>query len=217
MRVSFLASGQTVAILFHHQFAGKSAKDVKRALVRWLGVTRYSQRLFAAGQPISDEQIFTEDLREVQVLLLPFERVCSRDHQLLLLAADRNDARQVEMLLDKPLDPGDFGGDPLYAAARRGNLRCAELLLEAKAFEFLDRDGKSALNSMPPRTRGGRCAADDSLRQRQRLGRGSAGDSFDDCCQCWQLASGVIASDRTSRGRYEGGAWRDGFKPGGSL
>ena len=145
MRVSFLASGQTVAILFHHQFAGKSGKDVKRALVRWLGVTRYSQRLFAAGQPISDEQIFTEDLREVQVLLLPFERVCSRDHQLLLLAADRNDARQVEMLLDKPLDPGDFGGDPLYAAARRGNLRCAELLLEAKAFEFLDRDGKSAL------------------------------------------------------------------------
>ena len=124
MRISFATSGETAAVLSPQDFAGKSGKDVKKALVYSLGVTRYSQRLFAGDQQIPDDQIFTEDLPEVQVLLLPFKRDRPRDFELLLLATERNDAVQVEMFLDKPLDPGDFGGDPLYATARQGNPQC---------------------------------------------------------------------------------------------
>lgn len=145
MRISFATSGETAAVLSPHDFAGKSGKDVKRVLVHFLGATRYSQRLLTGGQQIPDDQIFTEDLREVQVLLLPFKRDRPRDYKLLLLATERNDAGKVEMFLDTPLDPGDFGGDPLYAAARQGNLQCVKLLLEANAFNFFNSNGHSTL------------------------------------------------------------------------
>ena len=109
----------------------KTKKDVKRVLVHFLGATRYSQRVLTGGQQIPDDQIFTEDLREVQVLLLPFKRDRPRDYKLLLLATKRNDAGKVEMFLDTPLDPGDFGGDPLYAAARQGNRGCEKACTQA--------------------------------------------------------------------------------------
>jgi hypothetical protein len=46
MEVCFLCSGEDVAVLDAADIEGKTAKDVKRSLVKQLGVTRFRQRFF---------------------------------------------------------------------------------------------------------------------------------------------------------------------------
>ena len=50
MEVSFLASGERVAVLDAADFEGKTARAVKQTLAAEIGVNRFNQRLFLEAQ-----------------------------------------------------------------------------------------------------------------------------------------------------------------------
>ena len=57
MEVYFLASGEKLAALA--EFEGKTARAVKEALAKQVGVTRFRQRLFwEDGSEIVDDEVF---------------------------------------------------------------------------------------------------------------------------------------------------------------
>eukprot|EP00435_Cladocopium_sp_Y103_P034009 s2744_g8.t1 len=132
MHVRFLASGATATKLHEHQFANKSATEVKRILAVELGVSRYSQRLFEGGRQIAKEQTFAGDPIEIELLLVTFQPF----HTRFNVAARSNDAATVQKCLGLPTNPDDFDSlkcTPLWVAAANDCVASASLLLDAAA------------------------------------------------------------------------------------
>ena len=146
MRIHRL-SGDEIATLSAHAITelatakGNSAKAVKRYLQGLLGIPIYRQRLLAGNLPISDDAslgLFSSE--EVLLVVLPFQKAMTRQVKALQVAAALDQAEEMEILLQLPLDPdcvdgekGREGRSVLGVAASHGSRSCVHLLLEARA------------------------------------------------------------------------------------
>ena len=130
--------------------AGQRVGDLKRFLAARIGHSRFCQRLLTQNREWQDDMPLTFDASNVQLVIL---EPCRTDLMLgheLITAAESNRLKEVEALLQQPLDPDilDSSGmwNAIHAAAIYGHLEVVRLLVEAGADKESEMDdGPNAL------------------------------------------------------------------------
>eukprot|EP00435_Cladocopium_sp_Y103_P074114 s57_g46.t2 len=128
--------GEALAVVDDSE--GKTAKEVKRSLAAQVGVSRFRQRFWSEdwSHEIQDDDVFTSDLVNVQLVVLDFLPPEIQEDQKMIAASRDNDLPALEALLRGPRTPRvtDVAGrTPLHSACENGHGEPMRLLLEAGA------------------------------------------------------------------------------------
>ena len=150
MEVRFLASGEKLAGLAADEFEGKTARAVKEALAKQVGVTRFRQRFFSEdGSEIVDDEVFASAPMNVNLVILQFHPPDAEQNQQIISASTKNDFLALEKLLKNPLNPNvtdDRGRTPLHHASKLGHVESVRLLLDAGA----DKNAETGTQKITP-------------------------------------------------------------------
>ena len=141
--VSFVVSGETVAVLDAAEFEGLSAQALKQSLARLLGISRFRQRIFTIFTlsdmllEIQDHEVLTSlSQLKIQLLVLEFLPADDKEDRQMVLASNNNDFVSLEGSLQHPRTPNvidEEGNTPLHYTAKNGHVESTQLLLEAGA------------------------------------------------------------------------------------
>ena len=115
--------------------ANSRALHLKQRLATIVGYPRFRQRLFyEGGGEMHDDDLLTA--MNLQLVILDFWPAKSKDVENLIWACEENYPEDLNVLLQKPLDPNipdRDGRAALHSAAFAGHGSCLSLLLEASA------------------------------------------------------------------------------------
>ena len=121
------------------EFEGKTVRSLKTLVAKQIGVSRFRQRWLSEDHIELKEDDFAT-ASDVQLLVLDYVQARDGDVSNLFEACDTNDVEQVDELLRKRVNPNlmdsfswSDGQIASHMAARRGNVQCLALLLEAGA------------------------------------------------------------------------------------
>lgn len=114
--------------------AKSTAMRLKQRLGDLIGFPRFRQRLLHGGNEMHDDDVL--GAMNLQLVILNFWPAKSKDVENLIWACEENYPEDLEVLLQKPLDPNcpdRDGRAALHSAAFAGHGQCVSLLLEASA------------------------------------------------------------------------------------
>jgi len=114
--------------------AKSTAMTLKQRLGDLIGFPRFRQRLLHGGNEMHDDDVL--GAMNLQLVILNFWPAKSKDVENLIWACEENYPEDLEVLLQKPLDPNcpdRDGRAALHSAAFAGHGQCVSLLLEASA------------------------------------------------------------------------------------
>ena len=142
LRVASAASGSVILQLDAAETsrwveAKRTALQLKQHLAPVVGTPRFRQRLLYenAGEMHDDDLVGAKSM-DLQLVILNFWPATSKDVENLIWACEENYPEDLDVLLQKPLDPNvpdRDGRAALHSAAFAGHISCLRLLLEASA------------------------------------------------------------------------------------
>ena len=149
LRICSLA-GETLATFSSDEVEDKSVKELKIALAKQTGVTRFRQRWLSEDHTeLHDDDVVP--CCDVQLVVLSFVPAKKYEIRELLSACRENHPHVLIELLRRPLNPDagrlDDGRSALHLAATRGRSNVVRLLLEAGANNVADPSGQTALHT----------------------------------------------------------------------